>query len=65
MMHLKSYYISLILPQDFRWGGWLEDEELHSFVRQNENGTYSEVRCRESEIEDGSLALLIRLGKTR
>lgn len=65
--------------QGYEWSGWDVDEGLHSFVKEHPETReeiapgvfriterkWSEVRCRETEIDDGSLALLIRIGMTR
>lgn len=82
MKKSKAYYRGLAKwawMRGYRWGGWLEDEGLHFFVKEYpekqtrtgpdtwriEPRKWSEIKCRESEIADGSLAILIRLGQTR
>ena len=61
------------------WGWYDADEQLHAFVKEHaetrervDKTTYTisprqwlTIRCSETEIEDGSLLLLIRLGMTR
>lgn len=65
MQHEKAFYTGLKLPKGFTWGFYDSAKKLHSFIAQIQGGKYAEVKCRESEISDGSLELLIKMGMTR
>lgn len=70
MKHKKAFYQSLSLPAGFSWGFYDNVKNLHSFVAKTPLGIwpttgFTEVRCRESEITDGSLELMIKMEVTR
>lgn len=50
-------------PEGWDWVGF--DGCYHEYSKGNYNDGFKVVRCYESEILDGSLALLIKLGRTR
>lgn len=49
----------------FEWGGWLDDEGLHFFVKGNYRDGFTELKCRDSECFDGSLQMMAEMGVTR
>lgn len=73
----KDYYRSKAY-KGYVWGG-LDDDGLHFFVKEERSArrqiepnlwatsqlTWKTIRCRESELEDGSLEWLIDRGYTR
>ncbi len=77
LQHPKDYYRAKAY-KGYVWGG-LDDDGLHFFAKEElserreiepnvwtvPTRTWKTVRCRESELEDGSLEWLIDHGYTR
>ena len=64
MKYDKDHYRA-IKYKDWRWIAWEDKLALHCFSRQLLDGKWVELRCRESELEDGSFRLMCNNGWTR
>jgi hypothetical protein len=62
MQHTKQHYINTC-PSGWNWVCF--DKGLHCYQCGNYRDGFRVIRCYESEIIDGSLLLLIKLGMTR
>lgn len=65
MKHDKSHYKALELPDGFKWVYFESETGLHAFQSGNYQTGFQLLRCNESEIDDGSLMLMIKNGWTR
>lgn len=60
----KSYYKSLS-HNGFEWSGFIQNENLHLFVKKLSDGKFLEMKCSDSDCFDGSYRALIEDGLTR
>jgi hypothetical protein len=61
MKQVKSYYQELNFD-GYTWSGYWGD--LHHFSKR-ENGLYCIINCNETDLEDGNILDMVKLGVSR
>jgi|GEM_PF-4217944 len=61
MKHAKSYYQQIKI-NGYKWTGYWD--RFHHFTIK-EGGGYYEIRCTDTDIEDGNLLQMIEYGLTK
>lgn len=62
MKQKKRFYQSLNFD-GYTWSGYWDN--LHHFVKQKNEGGYWYIKCNDTDIEDGNIIHMVRLGVSR